>query len=922
MTLTDKRPTADKDAVETKPSGMRMTHPWWPIAVLIAIPLVIFLTVYLLGGGLLLNGDNLIQNYPLRVLVGSQLRHGVLPWWDPWMWSGTPLMAGMNAGAFYPTTLIFAIMSGPAAWITAEVFVFSLASVGTYFLLRECGISVVPSFIGASFFAFAGAFEAQTAVHIDMGNGLASLPWILLAVQRIISDGRWRWAFLASGAFALTILASAPEAMIDVTMATLIYGGFRLSLKPGAWFRVALRGLFAAAVAAGITSFAWLPGFHFIGYSQRGHVGASFIGAYSFPARATFLAVTPYIEAGYGVFSQPQYLGQSNLPEVASYVGLFAIIAIISLGSRRWSSWLPRGERRVWFGLLICGFVLALGSATPFEHVLLHIPLIGQQRDQGRHIAEVDLAACALLAWFIDGGERPAHQRVRSDFIGAVIPITVTSFLGIWLIISPSSLWRFFKDASPGNQALSGIGASVAIALALSIGALVLVVARAKLSYKLWLKLIVAFCIADIAIYSAGSSFITDSSQLPPNSGPNSQFQEIKSYLSPGGRYAVIDPDLFYPNSLIKVGVAGIGVLAHIPSVTGYGAIADGTYSSMTGTEGHALLDPLALRNGVFGQVGLQEILIPSQCFLIPIASPPTASGEFKVLLQPAGTDPVLPGGNIPVAQDDLPLVGSSGPAESITVGQNRGWYYGTTLRVSNGVVMLNTKAHGQVIQAGAIEASGGTTWGPPVYIKNGATTIKVTIPSTNSVGVSVRLLSGPTLGPSRIAVGAGGREFLVDGLYALSITPGGWAYKGVLDNFAHFQSTYVPSYAWIEQKDQNHPVVGNAQLVSNSSPNSALFSVTTNHPALLIRSEAYDPGWHAQIEVSSGLWRDASVIAVGLDQGVDVPAGHHLVRFTYVPVGIYTGLKISITTLIGTLLCWAAWLLTRRYRHRAQVDT
>ena len=64
----------------------------------------------LITGHPLLIGDDLVQSYPLRALVGTDLAPRQMPLWDPWIWSGTPLMAGLNAGAFYPTTFLFAIM--------------------------------------------------------------------------------------------------------------------------------------------------------------------------------------------------------------------------------------------------------------------------------------------------------------------------------------------------------------------------------------------------------------------------------------------------------------------------------------------------------------------------------------------------------------------------------------------------------------------------------------------------------------------------------------------------------------------------------------------------------------------------------------------------------------------------------------------
>ncbi|MBV8462751.1 MAG: hypothetical protein JO368_05625, partial [Acidimicrobiales bacterium] len=81
--------------------------PVWPYLVLIAIPTAVFVLPDLLAGRLLITGDNLQQNYPLHVLVGSMYRHGQLPFWNPYIFSGTPLMADFNAGAFHPLTGLF-----------------------------------------------------------------------------------------------------------------------------------------------------------------------------------------------------------------------------------------------------------------------------------------------------------------------------------------------------------------------------------------------------------------------------------------------------------------------------------------------------------------------------------------------------------------------------------------------------------------------------------------------------------------------------------------------------------------------------------------------------------------------------------------------------------------------------------------------
>src|SRR5579863_3703703 len=79
------------------------------VALLVALPAVIFGVPALLGHPVLL-GDDLTQNFPLRVLTGDQIRSGHLPLFDPYIWSGAPLLADWNAGAAYPLTWLFAIL--------------------------------------------------------------------------------------------------------------------------------------------------------------------------------------------------------------------------------------------------------------------------------------------------------------------------------------------------------------------------------------------------------------------------------------------------------------------------------------------------------------------------------------------------------------------------------------------------------------------------------------------------------------------------------------------------------------------------------------------------------------------------------------------------------------------------------------------
>ena len=142
------------------------------------------------------------------------LRHGELPFWNQYIFSGTPLLAGFNAGAFYPLVGLFVILPDRVAWIATEVILFSLIAVGMYLFLRALALSTAACVLAAATFSFSGVVLSQVN-HVDMTEGFVSIPFMLLAVLHIVRDGRWRWSVLLGVGFALVDFRGAPEAMLD-----------------------------------------------------------------------------------------------------------------------------------------------------------------------------------------------------------------------------------------------------------------------------------------------------------------------------------------------------------------------------------------------------------------------------------------------------------------------------------------------------------------------------------------------------------------------------------------------------------------------------------------------------------------------------------------------------------------------------------
>jgi hypothetical protein len=857
-----------------------------------------------------------------------------MPVWDPWIWSGTPLMAGLNAGAFYPTTLLFAVMPPTGAWVIGQIVATSSVAVGTYCFARASGTSRLPSFVAAGSFAFAGAVAAQGAVHMDMAEGFASLPWILLAIRRIDDNGHWRWAVLLGAAVACLLLAGAPEAILDVSILALTYAAMRWALRPAAWLRLASRAGAGFAMGIGLSAFVWLPALRFIATSQRAAVTQAFASSYSFPPRALLLGLVPFVEGGWGLIAQPQYFGLSNLPEVAFYVGLLPVIAAVALLSRRWRAWLPKGERLTWYVVGVIGLVLAIGSHTPLEHVIFRIPYYGKQRDEGRNIVDVDFAASMLFAWWLDGGSRPKNTRMRSELVAAVGVFAAVGAMLAFIVASPASLWRALGVIAPAAGQLGSIKVALVVSAVLALTAAGLVLLRPRVGRGRWLRLATMFVIVDVGLYASGMMF-GPSQGTPTASNPGPLLRLVSDNLSTGGRYAVYDPDLFYPSVMSQAGEANVGIMVSLPSVQGYGAVVGSKYSLHTATHIRGSLAAGELQAGYYRALGLQVLLAPPEEFLEPIAGSPSPSGAANLspISEGVGVDPLLPAGNEFPPEEILPQPPLSSPRAALSLGGSTGWFFGTVASPSAAALVLSHPAGGQTIRVGQITPAGSVNWQAPQRLARGGSIAELDVRELPSVGLAVELLAGAELGPMQLTIAADGHAYAADGPLSFALSPASWTDTGGADHFAVFRTKYAPQQAWVQAPGTfaiaDH-LPASVDILSESTT-SATIAVHAHRSSILLRSSAWDAGWQAEIvsgpaavshvRGSTLVGAHATpVLQVGVVQAVDIPAGVSVVRFSYEAEGFSKGLKITVVTLAFSVLGMALVLaVERRRRARAR---
>lgn len=93
--------------------------------------------------------DTIKQFYPWKVLAIDLLRHGVWPLWNPYSFSGMPLMANLQSGIFFPLNLIYAFVPVLWGWVANVAGQLLLFGWFSYIFLRSQKLSRVAAVFGA-----------------------------------------------------------------------------------------------------------------------------------------------------------------------------------------------------------------------------------------------------------------------------------------------------------------------------------------------------------------------------------------------------------------------------------------------------------------------------------------------------------------------------------------------------------------------------------------------------------------------------------------------------------------------------------------------------------------------------------------------------------------------------------------------------
>ncbi len=267
---------------------------------------------------------------PYYHLVASYWRDFHLPLWDPYCGWGLPLLADIQAAAFSPFRLAFALSPSMYQYNFLLVFEVFCAAAGTYLLARHLHIGKAT----ALFAAITYAFCPYILYFLELVSGTSSvlLPWVFWFFIRMGRQPTMKRAVLCAVFCAVFIASGHPEAsFVGISFATsslILLFAFKREVLSGLRWTATV-----APIALCLTAPVIVPFFEYFSHSD----------CYKFVRPVTDTVAVQGILLN---LLQPMYWGASP------YVG-FLCIAFVALAC------FVGGEKRAYVSAYLTGTVIA-----------------------------------------------------------------------------------------------------------------------------------------------------------------------------------------------------------------------------------------------------------------------------------------------------------------------------------------------------------------------------------------------------------------------------------------------------------------------------------------------------------------------------------------------------------------------------------
>jgi hypothetical protein len=496
--------------------------------------------------------DPIRQQYPWKNLAVGILKKGELPLWNPYTFSGQPLLGNLQSGTFYPLNFIFFLFSFPIAW---SLYIFLQPFLGSLFLflyLNNLKLDKRASIIGSIAFGYGGFaiswLEWGTIMHTAIW-----LPLILLSLDKIFSyfknkvkrnNGLMLWLAIFVISLSSSFFAGHLQIFFYILVFSFAYFVYNI-VETKNKAKALLSLVSALSVFFVITLIKWIAGVRFIALSGRSidqdwHT----ISGWFVPWQNSIQVIIPDF---FGNPATLNYWGVWNYGEFISYLGVGAFIfALFALLNK---------DRRTSFFLL----TLVIAILFAFPNIIAKIPFkfsfpFISTSQPTRLIFIIDFSLSVLAAFGLDFFLKTNDRKKIIYILGIILCV----FSLTWIYTFTS-----LKNVSLDNFLVSKSNLILPTALFILNGIIVLLMVfltgknKYIKAFNILVILLVSVLFLDLLRFGWKYTPFTNSEYLYPNT-------KVLSYLKKNlGNHRIMASDsrIFPPN---------FSIMYKIQSIDGY----------------------------------------------------------------------------------------------------------------------------------------------------------------------------------------------------------------------------------------------------------------------------------------------------------------------------------------------------------------
>jgi hypothetical protein len=266
--------------------------------------------------------DAFSQLIPWRSLALDSFHSFEWPIWNPYSFSGTPLLANWQSGALYPLNILLLMFGKVYGWTLLVIFQIFFSMVFMYLYIKNLGLQKYTAIFGSITFAFSGLMMT----HLEFGNIGQSFMWLPLAlylIDRYLITNNLNWLILLPVVNFFIFTAGHFQGSLFPFIAQTIYFLVKAYLK-----KLSLKSLiiplFILLLCLTISSVQLVPTGELLinSFRQSDQNAAS----QNFGLVPIQHLVTFFIPDFFGNHSTMNYWGVNNYHETQGYVGVITIV--------------------------------------------------------------------------------------------------------------------------------------------------------------------------------------------------------------------------------------------------------------------------------------------------------------------------------------------------------------------------------------------------------------------------------------------------------------------------------------------------------------------------------------------------------------------------------------------------------------------